>query len=98
MYSIAQAANILDTSEYEVLCRAYADWHGAPANAMIMQRAFSQYFRQGQSPYWARHYTRKVIQDFEQRHTQQAGALHSFLLMWLGRKRGQPADHRGFML
>ncbi len=65
MQSIALAANILDTSEYEVLRLAYAEWHGHVASQRVIEQTFSRYLREGKAPYWARHYADKVIREFD---------------------------------
>ncbi len=65
MELLTRAANILDTSEYEVLRRAYRAWHGHPAPETELQRAFRLSLRRNELPPWARAYTLQVVQRFE---------------------------------
>jgi hypothetical protein len=64
MHAIPEAANILEVSEYEVMRRAYAHWHGAPAPGAAIDRAFSRYLKEDDPPYWARHYADQVVREF----------------------------------
>ena len=43
MEVLTRAANILDISEYEVLSRAYAHWHGRDAPNRVLKLTFSTY-------------------------------------------------------
>ncbi|KPJ93332.1 MAG: hypothetical protein AMJ53_07460 [Gammaproteobacteria bacterium SG8_11] len=65
MEVLTKAANILDISEYEVLSRAYAHWHGSDAPKSILQLTFSTYLKTQELPHWAKHYALQIIQAFE---------------------------------
>ena len=64
MHAIPEAANILEISEYEVLRRAYAHWHGREAHAATIDQAFSRHLKEEEPPYWARHYADQLVREF----------------------------------
>ena len=82
MYSIVQAANILEISEYDVLGRAYIAWYGRAASNATIQRVFSDYIKNLRPPHWAQHYARKVIEDFEREHCQSGWVLNYIRSVW----------------
>ena len=61
MTILRDAANILDTSEYDVFFQAYTHWYGETAPTDVINRAFSDYIKHQQTPHWARHYALDVI-------------------------------------
>lgn len=65
MEVLTKAANILDISEYEVLGRAYAHWHGSDAPNGVLQFTFSTYLKTQELPHWAKHYAMQIVQAFE---------------------------------
>jgi len=66
MNDLTEAANILDTSEFEVLQRAHLHWYGQTATSAELEAVFSVWLQRQQLPAWARHYVSVVIRDFEQ--------------------------------
>ncbi len=79
MTILRDAANILDTSEYEVFFQAYTHWYGHSAPTDLINRAFSDYLKHQQTPHWARHYALDVIARFE---TEIGGKSQCFGLLW----------------
>jgi len=63
---IAQAANILQVGEFQLLQLAYRDWHGAEMSASMTDRLFADYMLRKKTPHWARHYARRIL-DWEAR-------------------------------
>jgi hypothetical protein len=95
MHPIVQAANILDTSEFEVLKRGYMDWHGSDPESNLIERVFSRYLKEGEPPYWGRHYAKKIIREFEAAHNTAASnnfAMQVWRILrgrtWLEKKPG----------
>lgn len=86
MQCIVQAANILDTSEYEVLRRGYIDWHGSPPAPETLQQAFRDYFQHDDPPLWGRHYARKIVFEFERQESARVTTMR-LLATLLGRGR-----------
>ena len=79
MTILRDAANILDTSEYDVFFQAYTHWYGKAAPTDVINRAFSAYLKYQQTPHWARHYALEVIARFE---TEIASTCKCFGLFW----------------
>lgn len=75
---IAQAANILQIGEFQLLQLAYEDWYGDPLPDSETNRLFADYMLRRRVPHWARHYARRIV-GWERR-----GLLDS----------GNPAYHR----
>jgi hypothetical protein len=64
MNNLVQAANILNTGEYQVLQQAYLNWHGACAGEGELIILFSYYMQYGDLPHWADNFAKSVISDF----------------------------------
>ena len=62
---ITDAANILETSEYEIFRRAYRHWYGSDPSEELLDTLFGAYLRHQTYPAWARHYSREVVIRFE---------------------------------
>lgn len=59
--AIAQAANLLQVGEFQLLQLAYAEWFGEDMDEATSSAVFEAFMRQGQMPAWARHYARKIL-------------------------------------
>lgn len=59
---VAQAANILQTGEFQVLQLAYREWHGHDMTEEVCNEVFRLYMIQGDIPGWARHYSRRILE------------------------------------
>lgn len=91
MTVLRDAANILDTSEYDVLNQAYRHWYGKTAPCAQINRAFSAYLKTQQPPHWARHYALHIITRYEaERHAKFKHLGLLWLLMW--RFKSRPTD------
>lgn len=62
---VAQASNILQVGEFQLLQLAYRDWHGQDLPEGLSDRLFEAYMIGGDVPAWARHYARWVIRQDE---------------------------------
>jgi hypothetical protein len=94
MEVLTTAANILDISEYEVLGRAYAHWHGTKAPAPVLQSTFSTYLRTQELPHWAKHYAIQIIQAFEAELQKEGQWLQLFCVLFInGLTRRRRAHH-----
>lgn len=62
---IANAANILQVGEFQLLQLAYREWHGEDLPEDHMDRLFKSYMIDGIAPPWARHYARGIVKDEE---------------------------------
>ncbi|NKB55619.1 MAG: hypothetical protein GKS00_04715 [Alphaproteobacteria bacterium] len=69
---IAQAANILQIGEFQLLQLAYKDWHGKELPEALTDRLFADYMLRKQVPHWARHYARRIL-DWDKRGLLNAG-------------------------
>ncbi|MBT5664721.1 MAG: hypothetical protein HOJ06_05230 [Rhodospirillaceae bacterium] len=58
---VAEAANILQIGEFQLLQLAYADWHGENLPDSKLNPLFTNYMVRKQTPPWARHYARRII-------------------------------------
>lgn len=58
---IAQAANILQVGEFQLLQLAYEDWYGEELPEALTDRLFADYMLRKQVPHWARHYARRIV-------------------------------------
>lgn len=79
MTVLRTAANILDTSEFDVLYHAYEHWYGESAPIEMLNQAFSKYLNTQELPHWARHYALGVIARFE---TEMGAKCKCFGLFW----------------
>lgn len=57
---IAQAANILQIGEFQLLQLAYKDWYGEELPEALTDRLFADYMLRKRVPHWARHYARRI--------------------------------------
>lgn len=64
---ILQAANILDTSEYEVFRAAHMAWFGSMPTTAELQPVYDRHFRDGITPPWVRYYAAQVVRQFAAR-------------------------------
>ncbi len=64
MNDLIQAADILNTGEYQILEQAYLNWHGTTASEHELYQLFSQYMQFGMVPHWAENFAKIVIADF----------------------------------
>ena len=62
---VAQAANLLQIGEFQLLQLAYASWHGEEMPASMVDGLFERYMFKGEVPIWARHYARSIIEAAE---------------------------------
>ncbi len=83
MEVLLKAANILDISEYEVLRRAYVNWHGSEAPSRLLQITFSLYLQSQELPHWAKHYALQIIQSFEAELQKEGQLLRLFYLLYV---------------
>lgn len=97
MNVLRDAANILDISEYDVLNHAYEHWYGKTASAELINRAFSDYLKTQQSPYWARHYALNIINRFDAEMNAKCKCFSLLLLLLWGFKT-RPANRCPFLL
>jgi hypothetical protein len=59
---IAQAANLLQVGEFQLLQLAYAEWHGVEMPAALTDGLFRRYMFAGEVPVWARQYARSILE------------------------------------
>ncbi len=59
--TIANAANLLQVGEFQLLQLAYAEWFGDDMDEATASVVFEAFMLQGQTPAWARHYARKIV-------------------------------------
>ncbi len=91
MPDLTEAANILDTSEFEVLRRAHIYWYGQPASDTQLAPVFAAWLTEQKLPVWARHYVNQVIRDFEKQLGTPCRCL-ALLWMWLiSARRSKPS-------
>jgi hypothetical protein len=62
---VAQAANILQVGEFQVLQLAYCEWYGQDMADHISDRIFKAHMLHGQVPEWAEEYARRIIRQDE---------------------------------
>jgi hypothetical protein len=62
---IAEAANALQIGEFQLLQLAYRDWHDQDLPDHLCDLLFHAYMVDGQVPFWARHYARRINQAAE---------------------------------
>lgn len=63
---IAEAANLLQTGEFQVLQLAYYEWFGRELPESETDKLFSEYMIKKQVPFWARDYARRILALDEQ--------------------------------
>ena len=59
---IAEAANVLQTGEFQILQLAYYDWHGRELPEAATDRLFAAYMIHNQVPDWALYYARRILE------------------------------------
>jgi len=62
---VAQAANLLQVGEFQLLQLAYYEWHGRDLEPALIDRLFTSYMLKNEVPHWAQHYARKIL-SFEE--------------------------------
>ncbi len=62
---VAQAANLLQIGEFQLLQLAFAEWYGKEMPVALIDKVFERYMLQSDVPAWARHYARKIL-DLEE--------------------------------
>ena len=62
---VAQAANILQVGEFQLLQLAYDDWYGRELSEAMTDRLFEAYMLHGEVPHWAREYALRIIRQDE---------------------------------
>lgn len=62
---IAQAANLLQIGEFQLLQLAYFSWHGQEMSEKESNATFRTYMIGALVPPWARHYARQIIAKAE---------------------------------
>lgn len=60
---VAQAANLLQVGEFQLLQLAYKDWFGEAMPKALVDNLFHTYMLYNEVPHWARQYARKIIAD-----------------------------------
>ncbi len=58
---VAQAANLLQVGEFQLLQLAYKDWFGEDMPKALVDNLFHTYMLYNEVPHWARQYARKII-------------------------------------
>ena len=59
---VAKAANLLQVGEFQFLQLAYSEWFGDDLPESAMDPLFKSYMMYGEVPFWARQYSRRIIQ------------------------------------
>ena len=59
---IANAANLLEVGEFQLLQLAYRAWHGTDMPDAMGDKLFASYMVDNRIPHWARHYARTVLE------------------------------------
>jgi len=59
---VAQAANLLQIGEFQLLQLAYKSWYGEEMPGPVSDAIFRSYMLRSEVPAWARHYARRVIE------------------------------------
>lgn len=62
---VANAANLLQIGEFQLLQLAYFEWHGQELPAKLSDEIFQAYMIDSKVPSWARHYARRISQIAE---------------------------------
>lgn len=63
---IAEAANILEIGEFQLIQLAYNEWYGRDMAEREQDRIFDSYMLAGQVAPWMRDFARKIVEKFEQ--------------------------------
>lgn len=58
---VAQAAALIEVSEYRLFALAHVWWTGQPPPAGLLEVAFGGYLHTGRVPSWVRHYARSLL-------------------------------------
>ncbi len=59
---ITEAANRLGVGEFQLLQLAYREWFGDDISDTAMDPLFKSYMLNGEVPFWARQYARRIIE------------------------------------
>ena len=62
---VAQAANILQVGEFQILQLAYHEWYGQEMPDHISDRLFREYMLRGQVPHWAQAFASRIVRQDE---------------------------------
>ena len=62
---VAQAANILQVGEFQVLQLAYHEWYDQEMPDHISDRLFQAYMLHGQVPHWAHEFASRIVRQDE---------------------------------
>ena len=62
---IAEAANILQIGEFQLLQLAYRAWHHQDLPEDQVAKLFTSYMLEHKVPHWARHYARHILERYE---------------------------------
>jgi hypothetical protein len=62
---VAQAANILQVGEFQVLQLAYHEWYGQDLPEALSDRLFEDYMLRGEVRHWAREYALRIVRQDE---------------------------------
>ena len=65
MTLVAQASNILQVGEFQLLQLAFEEWHGRALPEHQSDRLFRAYMLHGEVPEWAKVYARRIIRQDE---------------------------------
>lgn len=59
---VADAANLLQIGEFQLLQLAFQDWHDREMPQAMIDPVFTRYMFHGDVPFWARQYARKILE------------------------------------
>lgn len=76
--SVSKAAQLLKTSEFNLLNEAWLTWFGDQPREQEIINVFSQLMMFGKAPDWADHFAKSVLADLE---ADRQVNLHSFTLL-----------------
>ncbi len=64
--NVLETAALLDTTEFNVFRLAYVQWFGRSATTQLIEPYFNAYMFHEIVPFWVHHFTRQVIQRYDQ--------------------------------
>jgi len=62
---VISAANQLQIGEFQLLQLAYREWFDKDLPEALVSKLFTSYMLDNRVPHWARHYARRIIDDYE---------------------------------